>query len=70
MGDAPVIKRLNFESSTVASAAKRRDKNQMSAKLVKPEEISKKWSSLRKKKPSPDCHKGMIKVRINPFRLK
>ena len=67
--DAPVMKRLNFESSTFASAAKRRDKNQMSATLVKQKKSAKKWSSLRKKKPPPDCRKG-IKVHINPFRLK
>ena len=36
-GDVPVMKRLNFESSTFASAAKRRDKNQMSATLVEEE---------------------------------
>ena len=71
--DAPVMKRLNFESSTFASAAKRRDKIKYLQHVEQKKPVKKsvkKSSSIRTRKPSPDCHKEMRKVHINPFRLK
>ena len=50
MEDVPVMKRLNFESSTVASAAKRKDTSHMSRKLVKQKKSAKKLSGVRSRK--------------------